>query len=476
MKKWYFPVAMLILAGFFVLFLFPGNLIDTRRIVLGTQFSGMITRAGPYFAVVFAVLLVTVLFGRLYCAYLCPAGLLQHLFTHAGKRLGLAKLGYRKPMPFLSYAIMAIVILYIVVVGSSFILGPMPGFAVLAQPLGDLLRHGTDRTARLFSEYPGYSVVIAVLAVLFVVIPLFRGRWFCNRLCPVGIVLGWANALPGQRFRIIPDKCVACGQCARACPVGCIDVANKSIESDRCVDCWDCENACRFDAVKKDWRPSPERRSFLSATAMTAMGGAYLLSRKIAKPGGLLAAADQPLPVVPPGSGGNDQHQLRCIACQACVPACPVGIIRPHRTRPVLDFAHGYCQYNCTECSRSCPAGAIRPIAEEEKHRTRLSRVRLQLFNCVVLTHDQHCGACAEVCPTHAVTMVEQEEGGPTIPDFDSAYCIGCGGCYHVCPAVPRAFTVQGLREHEESRGVREIQSTEPAREVNWDDMTDFPF
>jgi ferredoxin len=32
-----------------------------------------------------------------------------------------------------------------------------------------------------------------------------------------------------------------------------------------------------------------------------------------------------------------------------------------------------------------------------------------------------------------------------TVPVFDAEYCIGCGGCFHVCPAEPRAFVVAGV-------------------------------
>lgn len=481
MKRWYFPIAMVILAAFLVLFLFPGNLVDTRRILLGSQFSGMITRAGPYLLLAAGVLLACMLFGRLYCAYLCPAGLLQHLFTHIGRRLGLARLGYRPALPVLSIAIMALVVLYVVLIGCSSFLGPVPGFAILVQPLGETLRHGHVSAMRFLAENPAHTVVVALLFAVFILLPLFKGRVFCNRVCPVGILLGWVNRLPGQRFRILPDKCVSCGQCARVCPMGCADVREKKIDAERCVECWDCANACKFGAIEKGWQRSPERRSFLSNAASAALGGLFVFSHAAVRPGGLIGdAAAGEVPVAPPGSGGNDPHQLRCIACQACVPACPVGIILPHRGRPVLSFRHGYCQYNCAECARSCPAGAISPVTLEEKHRIRLAQVELHTQHCVVKTKGEHCGACAEVCPTHAVSMVEQGGGLPPLPDLDPAYCIGCGGCFHVCPEQSRAFTLNGLRHHEHSEGIRIMESahtnTENTPPPDPDSLTDFPF
>jgi ferredoxin len=39
------------------------------------------------------------------------------------------------------------------------------------------------------------------------------------------------------------------------------------------------------------------------------------------------------------------------------------------------------------------------------------------------------CGACAEICPVDAVTMVAER------PEVDANWCIGCGVCAVSCPA-----------------------------------------
>lgn len=485
MKRGYFPVAMAVLALFLFLFLFPERMTAFRRVVLETQLSGMITTLGPRLLLVLAVVAVTILFGRLYCAFLCPAGLLQHLFTHIGKRLGIARLKYRRPFPALSVAVIAFVILFIVLLGRSSLVGPVPGFGVLVQPFGEIFRHGLHRAWQLLADNPTHAAAVAALFALMVVLPLFAGRVFCNRLCPVGILLGWAAALPGRRFRIDPDRCVSCGRCARACPVGCVDVPNKRIEADRCVECRDCVNACAPAAIAKTpptGKTSRDRRTFVWKALTAVLGGLFVFSRNLTRPGGLIGTAVAgEAPVVPAGSHGNDRHRLRCIGCQACVPTCPVSIIRPRKGRPVLDYRYGYCQYNCQSCSDSCPAGAITHVDPEEKHVTRIARVSLDIEHCVVLTQGHHCGACAEVCPTHAVSMVHSgsDLSAPTFPDFDPDYCIGCGGCYHVCPAHPRAFSLEGLAVHERTKGVRVLENAhdeEPGPPPEPGELTDFPF
>lgn len=42
------------------------------------------------------------------------------------------------------------------------------------------------------------------------------------------------------------------------------------------------------------------------------------------------------------------------------------------------------------------------------------------------------CGACVEVCPTHAIEMRENSEGF-MMPDIDETKCVGCNKCNTVC-------------------------------------------
>lgn len=486
---------MLILAIFLVLFLVPANVTPYRIPALEAQFSAMITAFGRLGVFALAVMALTAVFGRLYCAYVCPAGLMQHLFTHIGRWTGLSRLAFRKAAPALSYAVVGATAAYGIIAGSAILFGPVPGYSLLVLPVSDAIRRGYDGAGKYLLDNPVYAATVAALCIMMVIIPIFRGRVFCNRLCPVGIVLSWVSLLPGRRFRIIQDKCAGCGKCEKVCPVGCIDTETKTLEANRCVECWDCVNACGVNAVEKGWGRSGERRSFLSGTTMAALGGMFVFSRKLTKEGGLLdTAAAAEVPVTPPGSGGNEAHALLCIGCQGCVPVCPVGIIRPRNGRPVLDYDYGFCQYNCNRCTRSCPTGALNPLSRSEKQATRLARVSLRIEECVVMTRGQPCGACAEVCPTHAVTMVAQGEAWEAPkPDFDPEYCIGCGACYHVCPETPRTFSMNGLEKQEKSKGIRfaDQQREEKGRERHGErqakdaekqdgegdgGLTDFPF
>lgn len=476
-RKWRFPLAVAILAVFALLFAVRGDgWVLVRKAALATQFSTSITHLGGKLVFAAVILVATLLLGRVYCSLLCPAGTVQELAARVGRRLRLARLRYVKIPFFVNLVFLAAA----AVLTGAVVFDPIALFGWLALPSGEAVNNGLWGVRRLYSFETAALIALAVAVVVLVILPIFWGRIFCDVACPVGTLYRLLARLPGRRMRIVADKCVSCGKCARVCPSRCADSHGKAIEAERCLVCFDCVDACAFGAVEYAAGGAPGRRSFLGTAGAALLGGGYVASREIRQRFGVdYADTDR---VTPPGTGGQVRHAARCVGCQACVLSCPVGIVRADGVddRPVLDYYSGYCQYNCMECLASCPAGVFERMSLEEKQRTRLARVALDLERCVVKTREQDCGACAEVCPTHAVTMVPQEGGGHTVPDFDAVFCIGCGACFHVCPAEPRAFHLQGLPRHEKSAGIR---LTEPAPQSPThqpqavsDEMTDFPF
>ena len=73
----------------------------------------------------------------------------------------------------------------------------------------------------------------------------------------------------------------------------------------------------------------------------------------------------------------------------------------------------------------------------------------------VLHTDNTNCGACAEHCPTQAVTMVPYRDG-LTIPKINPDICVGCGGCEYVCPVRPfRAIHIEGNPVHLQAKPIQ---------------------
>lgn len=67
-----------------------------------------------------------------------------------------------------------------------------------------------------------------------------------NKRCPSGVCTDLLT------YEIIPEKCIGCTACARACPVSCIAGSPKQphvIDQEKCIKCGNCLTKCRFGAV-----------------------------------------------------------------------------------------------------------------------------------------------------------------------------------------------------------------------------------
>ena len=87
------------------------------------------------------------------------------------------------------------------------------------------------------------STILIVLLLLSVIIY----RPFCRWLCPLGAAYGLLNPVSLVRYTVEEDKCVDCGACRLACPMG-IDVRHQP-NSTQCIRCGRCIEACDMDAL-----------------------------------------------------------------------------------------------------------------------------------------------------------------------------------------------------------------------------------
>lgn len=442
--------------------------------------------AGSVGAVV-GVLLLTLVFGRLYCSVLCPLGVMQDVI---GARAGRYRYRYSSPHTLLRLAVF-FVFAASLLAGVPLVFSLLEPYSAFGRIAADLLapvwatgnnalawaseRAGNYDVAPAMLWQKGLAALAAAVAtlVLIGVLAWRKGRLWCTAVCPVGTFLGFFSRFAVMRPRIEESACKNCGLCEKACKSGCIDATAGTVDTSRCVACFDCVDVCRHGAMSYGLRkagggeksvvgdaaqslgskPNTVRRGMLAALVGAAVPGVAF--GRSASPIAALTRKFEPeraVAVVPPGAQSVQQLSARCTGCQLCVSACPNQVLRgtDHGSgmlQPTMAFERGYCRVNCVTCAEVCPAGAIRPITPAQKSSMQIGRAVINLGRCITVTDKVTCTACAKICPPRVINLVGPEDV-PKKPVVDAERCTGCGACEYVCPARPfAAIYVEGVAE-----------------------------
>ena len=440
---------------------------------------------GGMIGIIVILLLLSFIFGRVYCSTLCPFGVLQDILERAStfwmkKKKRLNRYGYSKPKNKLRYILLAVAIIAFFA-GSShllLLLDPYSNFGRIAANLfvpaytgiNNLLQAALLHFDSYALHYRAIYIVWASFAIALVtllaigVAAFFSGRIFCNTLCPAGALLSLVSRY--SIFKVTVDKtlCNNCGLCEKDCKAQCIDSKSKTVDASRCVGCFNCLSSCTKGGVKyqltnpfadlkkrkkmtTEEKSDKSRREFI-ATSATIAGSLPLLGVKANTPEPNMP--DRSIPILPPGARSLKHFSEHCTACHLCVARCPSRILKPatlqyglgFMLKPHVSYEHGFCNYGCSTCIVVCPNGAIDNITHEEKKLVQMGVAEFVIDRCIVYTEDTDCGACSEHCPSQAVHM-EPYKGSLTIPELTPDLCIGCGGCEYICPVRPiRAINV----------------------------------
>ncbi|WP_300877802.1 4Fe-4S binding protein [uncultured Bacteroides sp.] len=456
--------------------------------------------------VVLLLIVLTLLFGRVYCSVICPLGVFQDIISRfAGKRKK-NRFRYSPALKWLRYGMLALFALALVA-GIRFhavvsLLEPYSSYGRIASNLfapvyqwsNNLLAHLAERadsyafyeTEVWIKNLPVF-IIAAITFIALIVLAWRNGRTYCNTVCPVGTILGFLSKYSLFKPVIDTTKCNGCGLCARNCKASCINSKAHKIDYSRCVSCMNCLDKCKQGAIsytrrkadtvagttevsvqnknRKTVGSAPQvddtRRAFLSATALLAATTALKAQEKKVD-GGLAAIENKKIParataIVPPGALSTRNFAQHCTACQLCVAVCPNQVLRPSSDltklmQPEVSYERGYCRPECTKCSEVCPAGAIRPITKADKSAIQIGHAVWIKENCICITDDVECGNCARHCPVNAIQMVASDPENTKsrkIPVVNAERCIGCGACENLCPSRPfSAIYVEGHIMH----------------------------
>ena len=420
-------------------------------------------------AVIIGLLVLTILFGRVYCSVICPLGVFQDVVANISRKGKKGKYSYSKELKLLRYGIWVLFVIALVAGVNAFValLAPYSAWGRIVNNLlapvyqwgNNLLAYFAERKGSYafytkevwLKSLPVFLVAVATLVAL-VILAWKNGRTYCNTICPVGTTLSFFSRFAMFRPVIDTEKCKGCHGCEKHCKAACIDSSRKKIDYSRCVDCFNCIDSCKFGAIKYRFawtRPAVPaatpatdkavadktavengRRAFLigSAVALTGLG---LKAQEITEEADTTAfekeneggfatiipkkVPQRSTPLTPFGSESLKKFRNHCTACQLCVSVCPNGVLRPSKDparfmQPEMSFERGYCRPECVKCSEVCPTGAILKITPEEKTTWKVGTAAVDYDLCIVAKGEvEECGNCARHCPVGAIKMVRKD-------------------------------------------------------------------
>lgn len=167
----------------------------------------------------------TLLFGRVYCGWVCPLGAVQEL-TFIGKyRIKIPK-KLDRYLKYVKFIILG-VFLYLTISSSMYTWGKYEPFKVM-------FNFGGSRIA-------------FILLLITIGLSMFIERVFCRYICPMGAVFSIISKFSIFGMRIKKDKCISCSRCLKdLCPMNAIENSQDKVKIDKkeCIDCLRCKDIC----------------------------------------------------------------------------------------------------------------------------------------------------------------------------------------------------------------------------------------
>ena len=184
------------------------------------------------FILMILVFLTAILFGPVFCGWICPFGSIQEWIGKIGRKIFKRK--YNKFVPgkidrilrYLRYAVLAWVL-------------------IMTAVSTKLIFSDFDPYYALFNFWTGEVAVTGFIALgVVLVLSLFVERPFCKYACPYGAVLGLSNLFRIFKIRRNKSTCISCAACDAACSMN-IEVSTaKNVTNHQCIACY----ACTSDA------------------------------------------------------------------------------------------------------------------------------------------------------------------------------------------------------------------------------------
>jgi polyferredoxin len=381
-------------------------------LMLTATLAGRVLVSGA--ALVGITVVLTLLFGRVWCGWICPLGTVLEWLRPRRSR--------HKPPPQQWRAIKYLLLFAILVAAflgnqTLIILDPITILnRTLTTAIWPALRYAIAEIEIVLYQFPALwgpldavhgavvqpvfqevqpvftlAALVAFLFVALVALNWWAERFWCRYLCPLGGLLGLLSKLSIVR-REVSDECAQCARCIHQCPTDTIDPRdNYRSDPAECIVCFDCLTDCTRAGIGfrwhlpgwmpvnnrvARWRPArwreydPTRRQALVAMGASVAGVALFGAEPIRQ--------HQPATMIRPPGADLDDFSALCVRCGACIRVCPTQGLQPsfleggiqNVLTPRLVPRLGYCSFACNACGQVCPTGAIPNLELVVQHRS----------------------------------------------------------------------------------------------------------
>lgn len=427
------------------------------------------------------VVVLTIVFGRVFCGWICPLGTLNHFISYIRlKLIGKYKLRNKlnKYLSKVKYIILGIIFvaslfgiqlagwadpMSIFTRSTSIVLLPGIQFPVnginnamlnayenekdrvmqlykedkitkeerssrLKSILGNIKKHRDFRNrvlkeffyteADLHFENAFTHILIFVLILL---LNLIAFRFWCNYICPLGALLALLSKFSIFRVKVNTSRCTSCKLCENTC-CGACNPQNESKNIGECLACFNCLPKCKEDAIDTGFK-TPQVVEIFNSRPEKKKETIRNTRRQATKSiiGGL-------------GATGLIALTGKLTSTKS---------VRPPGVENENEFLSRCIR--CGMCMRTCPTNYI--------HLAMLETGINGVLSPICVTGEGYCGfscnECGKVCPTHAIprlSLDKKQKMKLGVAVFDRNRCIpwakdtNCIVCEEHCPVTPKAI------------------------------------
>lgn len=434
----------------------------------------------PIFLLSLIPLALTFVLGRFFCGWVCPFGAINQFFSWLFKRKSKKKEKIDKRFLKVKYIVLIVVVMAAIM--GTHIGGWFDPFSLLTRSTAVMVNPAVNYTMEhslkegasdtgivskglkpvykfakknvLTQKQRGYdqSVFMGLLFLGLLFMNLYKRRFFCNYLCPLGALYGLASKFSFLNLKT-NDKCTSCKACNKNCTYN--GSPFEDYMKSECLVCYNCVDDCKFDAIDTVMAPPKKENRTAVDLGRRKIAGSLVSGLALASLPRISSQVRSRLHrfVRPPGSVSEKEFLAKCIRCGQCMQVCPTNFLQPALFEsgvdglwtPITNAQAGYCEFECNKCTQVCPTGAIEKLTLKEKKEFKMGTAVVDRNRCYTYADGYNCAVCEEHCPVPDKAIRFREvptwnfEGKLVnvkqiyiVPDN----CIGCGICENVCPRI----------------------------------------